>query len=479
MSAMFDPLAATVGANAKPAPIAETLARFAADLDRHDIPATVLERAKYLILDSVGIACASTRYEFANRALSAVTELSAGRGDMPVIGSAQRLLPRDAMLMNGILVHGLDYDDTHAAGVIHATASCFPCAMGVGTQVGASGLDALAAYVVGIEAATRLGAVARGGFHQVGFHPTGLVGTFACALVAGRLYGMTAPQMAMAQGISLSVGAGSLEFLQDGAWTKRMHPGWAAMAGASAATLARHGFIGPREAYEGRFGLFASHLGQHAERIDLGLATAGLGSVWELSRVTVKPIPACHFTHACADAAAILRREHGLEVADIASVRALVPAEVVKTVCEPVATKQKPQNSYDAQFSIPYIVATALARGSFGLQHLEDMALADPEVLALARRVEYGVDPDSPFPKYYSGEVIVTTVDGRELRQREEVNRGAAERPITNAEVEAKFMQNVTLAVSPARAAEIRDLVLSLDRLADTAELAEGLAARS
>jgi 2-methylcitrate dehydratase PrpD len=477
MTAMFDPPASSAEARVKPATIAETLARFAAGLDPRDIPSPVLERARYLILDAVGIAFASTRYDFAHRALSAVVELSAGAGDMPVIGLPQRLLPRDAMLMNGILVHGLDYDDTHAAGVIHASASCFPCALGVGAQVGASGLEMLSAYVVGIEAATRLGAVARGGFHQIGFHPTGLVGAFACALVAGRLYGMTASQMAMAQGIALSVGAGSLEFLQDGAWTKRMHPGWAAMAGANAATLARHGFVGPRNAYEGRFGLFASHLGQYAGNIDLGLATAGLGSAWELSRVTVKPIPACHFTHACADAAATLRRDHGLQIEDIRSVRALVPAEVVKTVCEPVATKQAPQNSYDAQFSIPYIVATALARGSFGLQDLEDAALTDPDVLSLARRVEYAVDPNSPFPKYYSGEVIVTTVDGRELRHREEINRGAAERPITNAEVEAKFMQNATLAASPSRAAGIRDLVLSLDRLTDAAELARGLAA--
>jgi len=375
-------------------------------------------------------------------------------------------------------VHGLDYDDTHAAGVIHATASSFPCSLGVAAQRGASGLEMLAAYVIGMEAGTRLGAVAKGGFHQIGFHPTGLAGAFSCALIAGRLYGMTAPQMAMAQGIALSVGAGSLEFLQDGAWTKRMHPGWAAVAGSTAATLARHGFVGPREAYEGRFGLFASHLGQYAGNIDLALATAGLGTTWELPKVTVKPIPACHFTHGCADAAAILREKHGLAIADIKSVRALVPQEVVKTVCEPVATKQKPQNSYDAQFSIPYIVATALARGSFGLQHLEEGALADPEVLALARRVNYEVDPDSPFPKYYSGEVIVTTTDGRELRHREEINRGAADRPISNAEVEKKFMENATLAVSAARAREIRDLVLSLDRLADAGELAEGLAAR-
>jgi 2-methylcitrate dehydratase PrpD len=460
------------------ATIAATLAAFAENLRPEAIPAAVLERAKYLILDAVGIAHASTTHDFAHRALSAVTDLSGGMGDMPVIGVSAQLEIRDAMLMNGILVHGLDYDDTHPQGVIHSTAACFPAALGVAARAGADGEQMLAAYVVGMEVGTRLGSVAKGAFHQIGFHPTGLVGAFSATLIAGRLFGLNAKQLAMAQGIALSVGAGSLEFLNDGAWTKRMHPGWAAVAGYTAACLARHGFVGPTQAYEGRFGLFASHLGQYAGDMDLALATAGLGETWETMQVAVKPIPACHFTHACADAASILRAQHGLKVSDIRSVRALVPAEVIKTVCEPVATKKRPQNSYDAQFSIPFIVATALARGSFGLAHLEPAALADAEVLALAQRVEYEADPASPFPKYYSGEVIVTTHDGRELRHREEINRGAADRPITNAEIERKFMDNARLAVSGARAAEIRDLVLGMDQGLDAIDLAEGLAAR-
>ncbi|GAB2899566.1 MmgE/PrpD family protein [Paralcaligenes sp. KSB-10] len=463
---------------AQDATIAATLAAFAESLRPEAIPAAVIERAKYLILDAVGIAHASTRYEFAHRSLSAATELSAGMGDTPVIGLSARLQLRDAMLMNGILVHGLDFDDTHSQGVIHSTAACFPTALGVAAHAGLGGLDLLAAYVVGMEAGTRLGSVAKGGFHQIGFHPTGLVGAFSAALVAGRLFGLNVQQLSMAQGIALSTGSGSLEFLNDGAWTKRMHPGWAAGAGFTAASLARHGFVGPKQVYEGRFGLFASHLGQYAKDIDLSLATAGLGEVWETAKVAVKPIPACHFTHACADAAAILRDKHGLKVADIRSVRALVPGEVVKTVCEPVATKKRPQNSYDAQFSIPYIVATALARGSFGLAHLDGEALADPEVLALAQRVEYEVDPDSPFPKYYSGEVIVMTHDGRELRHREEINRGAVDRPISGPDIEKKFMDNMALAVSRSRAEQVRDLVLGMDRGMHARDLAEGLAAR-
>ena len=457
--------------------IADALAGFAAVLRPNDIPEAVRERARHLILDAVGIAHASTHYDFAHRSLSAAQELSGGGGTTPVIALAARLAPRDAMLMNGLLIHGLDYDDTHAAGVIHATASTFPCALGTAALAGADGEALLAAYVAGMEVGARLASVAKGGFHQVGFHPTGLVGAFACTLVAGRLLGLNAAQLASAQGIALSMGSGSLEFLQDGAWTKRMHPGWAAGAGLTAATMARHGFVGPKQAYEGRFGLFNSHLGPLARDGDLGLATAGLGAVWELAKVNVKPLPACHFTHACADAAAILRERHGLRPQQIRSVRALVPAEVVKTVCEPVATKKRPQNSYDAQFSIPYIVATALIRGRFGLAELDESALRDEATLALAAKVEYQVDPDSPFPKYYSGEVIVTLDDGRELRHREHVNRGGEERPITNAEVARKFDENMALVASPARAAQVRERVLAIGKGCAAAELQAGLAA--
>ena len=457
--------------------IADALGGFAASLRPDDIPEPVRERARHLILDAVGIAHASTHYEFAHRSLSAAQELSGGGGTTPVIALTARLAPRDAMLMNGLLIHGLDYDDTHAAGVIHATASTFPCALGTAALAGADGEALLAAYVAGMEVGARLASVAKGGFHQVGFHPTGLVGAFACTLVAGRLLGLNAAQLASAQGIALSMGSGSLEFLQDGAWTKRMHPGWAAGAGLTAATMARHGFVGPKQAYEGRFGLFNSHLGPLARDGDLGLATAGLGEVWELAKVNVKPLPACHFTHACADAAAILRERHGLRPQQIRSVRALVPAEVVKTVCEPVATKKRPQNSYDAQFSIPYIVATALIRGRFGLAELDESALRDEATLALAAKVEYEVDSDSPFPKYYSGEVIVTLDDGRELRHREHVNRGGEERPITNADVVRKYDENMALVASPTRAAQVRERVLAIGKGCAAAELQAGLAA--
>jgi len=456
--------------------IAGALAEFAVNLRYEDIPADIRERAKHLMLDGVGIAHASTHYDFAHRSLAAVTEL--GQGDSHVIGLSAKLSLRDAVLMNGILVHGLDFDDTHGPGIIHATASCLPTALGVAAHLGLSGRELLTAYVLGMEIGTRLGSVAKGGFHQVGFHPTGLVGAFACTLIAGRLQGQNAAQLAMAQGIALSTASGSMEFLQDGAWTKRMHPGWAGVAGITSATLARHGFVGPKAVYEGRFGLFKSHLGPLEELCDYSLATEGLGQGWEIENVSVKPLPACHFTHACADAAMLIRQQPGFDLQQVAHIKALVPAEVIKTVCEPEQFKRQPQNTYDAQFSIPYAVASGLVRGRFGLAEIDPTAIGDKEVLRVAELVEYAADPDSTFPRHYTGEVIVTMRDGTVLRHREAFNRGGCDRPLSNEDIVAKFRENLALVASDQRANTILQAVLQLDN-ASARDVSHALAARA
>jgi 2-methylcitrate dehydratase PrpD len=271
----------------------------------------------------------------------------------------------------------------------------------------------------------------------------------------------------MAQGIALSMAAGSLEFLEDGAWTKRMHPGWAAQSGITAAALGREGFVGPTRAYEGRFGVFNSYLQSGLEDDRQGRATAGLGSIWETTAIAVKPLPACHFTHACADAAMILARQHQFEIADIVRIKALVPAEVVKTVCEPVANKRRPANAYDAQFSIPYLVAASLIRGRFTLAELEPETLSDEAILRLCDLVDYEVDQRSTFPRHYTGEVQISLRDGRVLLHREAMNRGCADRPLSNAEIVEKYTENARLRLSARQAAEVKDAVLNLDRAAD------------
>ena len=452
------------------------LGAFAAALRWDDIPPAVRERARHLILDAVGCALAARRFAFSHEALKPIAEL-AGAGESVVIGQSLRLPMRDAVLANGILAHGLDYDDTHSEGIVHLTVSVFPTVLGISQKLGLSVREMLTGYVAGLEAGARLGAVAKGAFHQVGFHPTGVIGAFACALASGKLYGLDAAQLAQAQGVALSVASGSLEFLEDGSWTKRLHPGWAGVAGIVAAAMARGGFKAPRAPYEGRFGLYASYLGPRAAECDMSRATAKLGETWETLNVALKPFPACHFAHAFADAAILLGNEIP-DMKNIDRITALVPAEIVKTVCEPAAAKRRPASDYDAKFSLPYIIAASLARGVFGLRELEDSSLKDPEILDLAGKVGYAIDPESTFPRHYGGEVIVRMRGGRELRRREAVNRGSADRPLANEGIVAKFVSNASYGLSEKRMIEIRRAVLDMPEAASARELAEALGER-
>lgn len=442
--------------------ISSSLAHYAAGFALAAVPQAVRGRATHLMLDSLGIALASTRWDFARQTLAGLRELAGNGGDVPVIGHGQNLPLRDAVVMNALLIHGLDFDDTHPRGVVHATTSVLPASLGLATRLGSSGADLLAAYVLGMETTTRIASVAKGGFHQVGFHPTGLIGAFGCTLSAARLLGLSEEEMVQAQGIALSLASGSLEFLEDGAGTKRLHPGWAGGAGITAATLARHGLIGPRAAYEGRFGLYASHLGPLAEQCDFSLATEALGETWETLNVAIKPVPACHFTHACADAASILHAQWAS--APIKRIVARVPAGVMKVVCEPQANKRRPGNAYEAQFSIPYSVATGLRFGRFGLDALESAAYQDPHTLAIAALVECVADPAADFPKYFGGEVIVELVDGRTLSHAEPINRGAPGRPISDADIVAKYYDNAARAVNRAHADAILNAVLGIEQ---------------
>jgi 2-methylcitrate dehydratase PrpD len=268
-----------------------------------------------------------------------------------------------------------------------------------------------------------------------------------------------------------------LEFIEDGSWTKRMHPGWAGVGGITAAAMARGGFKAPRAAYEGRFGLFASYLGPRAAGCDLSRATARLGEAWQTMNVALKPFPACHFAHAFADAAIALHNEFS-DVKNIKGITALVPEGIVKAVCEPAAAKRRPTSDYDAKFSLPFIIAASLLRGKFTLSELHEQALQDEAILSLAAKVDYAIDSHTTFPRHYGGEVVVRLADGRKLRRREAVNRGSADRPLSNDDIVAKFMENASYGLSRERASQILQAVTEMKDSGEARELAEALGER-
>jgi len=454
--------------------IAEVVGAYAADFQYEDVPELIREQARYLLLDAIGIAFASTGFEFAQRGYAALVGTDGGAGGT-VVGMPAKMPMRDAVLMNSILVHGLDFDDTYLPGGLHPTASCFPAAFGVAEDVGASGRDLLAAYMLGMEVVNRLAGVSRGVLNQCGLHPSSMLGGFGSAIIAGWLTRLNAHQMTMAQGIALGMAGGTLESLQDGSWTKRMQPGWAAASGITAARLARQGFVGSKAAYEGRSGLYPAHMGARAAECDYGAATRDLGTVWTLSQVALKPFPACHAAQAVIQAAIALVRETGVQATDIASITAIVPQWYVKLVCEPLDSKRQPDSVYGAQFSIPYAVACTIVHGRFGLAQIGDAALRDPRTLALAQKVGYEVGTRYTDPQTSSrcpAELVVKTSDGQTLTREVEKLIGTPDRPMTHDEIGTKFMDNATCVMSGTRASQVRDQILAIDRIASARDFA-------
>ena len=320
------------------------------------------------------------------------------------------------------------------------------------------------AYALGIEIATRLGIAANGTMHKVGFHTTGVVGHNACAVTAGKLLGLNADQLVKAQGLAGSTASALAEHRKDGAWNKRIHPGWAAVGGMTAASLARAGFIGTKLVYEGGDGLFRTHAGSHFDDVNLDALTADLGERWRAEEVAVKPYPVCHILHACIDSAIALRTQHELKPSDIAKVRVLLHPDTFHYVCENAEMRRRPTTDYVAKFSAHYTTAAALIRGKCGFAELEQDAITDPAILALAQKVEHAPDPKSAFPEYFSGGVEVTLANGRTIAHHDRVNRGAGDRALNREDITRKFLENAEFAMSRSRAEEMLQVLLELER---------------
>jgi 2-methylcitrate dehydratase PrpD len=455
--------------------VATRLAEFAGDLTTTRVPDHVLDHARWHVLDGVGVALGASTFDFASGLVGAVRslELSGPPGGInSVIGRPERFGLRDAAMLNGALIHGLDFDDTYMPGTIHPTAAVLPACLAVGEQIGATGADVFAAYVAGVEVACALaGAVPPGGLVHRGFHPTGVIGAFAATVAVARLRGLTTVVSAQAQGIVGSMSSSLMEFIETGASVKRVHPGWAAAAAITAVALAANGMTGPERVYEGRYGFFATHLDSTARDLDLRPALDRLGRDWALPRVAIKPFPVCHYIHALADAAIELATEHRFSARDVSSVSCWLHPGQFSLVVDPIDVKRVPDSPYAAQFSAPYVVAVALARRQFALGDLAADRLSDPDVLDLATRINFVADPHSRFPDYFSGAIRVELADRRVLDFRVETNRGSDADPMTPAQIEAKFHATAELAVSGSTAARIRESVYGLSKHDDLGQL--------
>ena len=457
-----------------PAPaLAEQAGAWVAGLSYEDIPLPVIERAKALTLDCIGLALVGASTPVATtgrRALEAMGGVSGGPST--VLATGERLTARDAAFLNGLAVGGLDWDDTHLEGAFHVSAGAFPATFAVAEAQVSTGREFLLAYLVALEVSCRAAAAARDGIHQAGFAPTGVAPPFGCAAATAWLLGGGTSEIAHAQGIAGSTAAGLLEFLADGAWTKNIHGAWSAHGGVSAGYLAMAGFRGPLTVYEGEFGLYQTHLRDPEGELDPAYFGT-LGTKWETLETAAKQYPVCHFSQAFLKGWFKLAERHGIELGDIRSITCRAPDGVIPTICEPRGRRDAPLNPHDAQESLPYVLAAAIIHGEITERQLTDRMVQDPKVLSLARSIRYERFPESLFPDAYDGEIVIRTTDGKVFTSRDEAGRLEVD------EIEAKFLANACRKVGRGRGEAIRDAVMGLetaDSLAGLIELVSGTA---
>jgi 2-methylcitrate dehydratase PrpD len=459
-------------------PLLARLASFAVAGPNGDAEAAVIADARRRVRDVVGVSLAALDSEPA-QTVGGLIDARGGNSQAGCLGRFGRLPTASAALWGGTLAHALDYDDTHLPSVLHPSASVVPAALAAAEANGASGAALLRAVAVGDEICIRLGMAGydpelrNSVFFEKGFHATAICGTVGAAAAAALASAADEAEIAHAMAIAASMGSGLLEANRTGGSVKRVHCGWAAHAGVTAAELAALGLTGPPTALEGRFGLLRAFCG---DRVDLGVVNRGLGTAWELLRLHFKPYPTNHFTHAAIDAALELR-EQGIRADDVEDVEIGVAAPALRTIGEPADQKARPANGYAAKFSGPYTFAAALVGGGglgVDLDDFPDGELHDGMRLALARRVRCVADPacDELFPNVLAAIVRLRTAGGERREVPVLSNRGGPERPLSDEELDRKFQHNAARSLPPDQVARLDGLLSALDRLEDVGEIA-------
>jgi 2-methylcitrate dehydratase PrpD len=449
--------------------LASQVAEWVSRVRFDDLPADIVDATKLRILDVLGLALAGAETRFGRAIRSGAVALSPP-GPCRILGSGDKVGVASAAFANGSFPQALEFDDTHNESIVHMSSPSVAATLALSETRTVTGEDAILAIALSNEIACRVGVVASGQFHRRGFHPTGLFSPFGIAYGAGKLLGLDAQDLAHAAGTCGSFAAGVLECWVDGTDTKFLHSGWAAQSGLAAAMFSAAGVTGPPKIFEGRFGLFSSHLQDPGVPKKLNRIVDGLGSHWESRYSSFKPFPAAHVLHPYISA--ILRlRDQGVRPDDVLRIECPVAEFNVSIVCEPVEEKRAPASQAHCRVCLQYTLAEALYCGRLGRDAYEDRNRLNPEILALARAVEYYVDPDFPGPGRFKGAVRVTLKDERVLTEVEEYNRGSAENPMTQSELRAKFDDNASGILTAEERGRLASVIGQTENLSDASTL--------
>ena len=428
-----------------------------------DLPGAAVESAKREVMDSLATALGGSTKPGVGELVDMVREWG-GTEQSTVIAYGINCPAPNAAQVNGTVIHALDYDDGHQVALVHigcvAVSTCFAVAERMGKV---SGEELITAIALGGDFLARLGLASKPGSSAIasGWHPTTLFGFLGAAAMAGRIMGLDEEKMINALGLAYHQCGGAGSGVGDGALAKRMGPGLAASAGIKAALMAERGITGERDPLEGRTGLFHTYMG---DDYDINILTGELGQRFEGVNIGDKPYPCCGLTHACADAVLALIARHTI-VADRIREITVYGGDTVYGLSQPLEIKCAPRTIIDAQFSVPWVVATALVQGKVTVDDFTDEALKRQDILNVAQKVTARLDTTMNRHGVGPGGVIINMEDGAEYAEEVEHCLGSVERPMTFEDCTKKFRECAACAIKPLPADTVDNVITMIARL--------------
>ena len=414
--------------------VAETIAAWLSSLSPDDVPGEAAATARRLLIDVVGLCAAARRETYVLATLGAID-----RGECTVLGHVGSFDAFGAALVNGTAAHGEDYDDTFEGGPVHSGAVIIPAVLAACERERLDGGRLLVGIATGVELMCRMSLVAPMATHNAGFHPTAVFGALASAGAVAAALRLPVDAAASALGVSGSMASGIIEYLTEGTWTKRMHAGWAAQSGIRAALMARSGFLGPRTVFDGPNSLYRAFA--PSVKPDFDPLVGDLGARWLMPSIAFKPYPCGTMVQPFIDCAMSLAAD-GVRAGDVQEIVCKVAAGTVPRLWEPLANKHNPPTPYAAKFSTPFCMAIGFLSGKVGLAQFNDASIRDRDALALAAKIRYEVNPQDEYPRKFTGHLRATLKDGMHREYRQPYIRGGVEAPLSDGELESKFMEN-------------------------------------
>ena len=442
-------------------PVSSIIADYILNLKYEDIPEEIINHVKNLMIDSFGCVLASMNESHVPIVLDTLERLPNSQ-EVTLWGKTDKMSIDNAAMYNSCLIHGLDYDDTHAGSIIHPSASVLTAAFAIGEKYKIDGKNILTAMVGAYEVLLRLGVACKGKMHEAHFHPTGIFAPFAAICVAGKLCDANKETIINAMGLAGSFAAAAQQYTVDGTWAKKLHPAWGVHSGFSAFRFAQEGFIASPEIFEGSQGLYMAHIGTTEFLAD---TFSDLGSRWMTKEIAFKFYPVCHMMHSHLDILLSLMERKGLKADDIKEIHAVLSPRAASIVAFPPEEKSKPESDYQMRFSIQYALAMAALNGYFSPSFIDPKYMEKGDVKSMIEKITVEASEDAEIVGHFPGEIYVTLNDGTAYHEIQKYEKGSLENSANTNDVIKKYYANIKGMISEKQGEAIINNIRNFDTL--------------